>query len=404
MKDGTLLLLVDVPSGGNQFVATWDLVLWDSTDRGHTWTNQRWLRTRKLGGGGCIVPSRVCELADGSWLLAASYFAKPKHGGRYVEILDYYRSPDRGKTWQFVSQPYHYPPHCLSEPSPLLLPDGRLFVVARESRTDGYPAAKGFSLDGGKTWAYQHLPFPITGRTCAGLLPDGRYMVTFRSGVGRAALRAFIGDPDDPTGPQPEGGHFNDRWSVGLRAGALHIDNDGVRGQFTKYNLKPPLDEKYSIEVTAEVKVIENRGKAATISIPFAGALRIFPEHIRMAHDASMRIDVQPRKFHTYRVESRFGKMRLYVDGELKLDTNKGDSRLRRLPWCRTSMYCLAFGNEAAPTGIPDVYQRNIPVEVTGYSIWTRFEAVIIDPNATRMAGGRSSRGRRRRDSPTNTS
>ena len=160
---------VDVPSGGDQTVATWDLLLYDSKDEGRTWINERWLRAKDVGGGGCIVPSRIAELEDGSLFLAASYFAKPGN----VEILDYYRSIDRGETWEFIGQPRHFPPHCLSEPSPIQLADGRLFVIARESCADGLQGAKGFSTDGGKTWKYQQLPFPITGRTClAGLLQD----------------------------------------------------------------------------------------------------------------------------------------------------------------------------------------------------------------------------------------
>ena len=120
MKDGKLLLLVDVPSGGDQFEATWDLYLWDSTDGGETWISERKLDVKKVGGGGCIVPSRIAEFEDGSWFLAASYFAKPGN----VEILDYYHSTDRGKTWKFIGQPSHFPPHCLSEPSPIQLADG----------------------------------------------------------------------------------------------------------------------------------------------------------------------------------------------------------------------------------------------------------------------------------------
>jgi len=399
LNDGTLLLLVDVASGGNQFSAKWDLVLWDSTDGGKTWTNERRLRTAEVGGGGCIVPSRICEMPHGSWLLAASYFAKPKHDGRpgphgrYVEILDYYRSADRGKSWQLVSQPYHYPPYCLSEPSPIRLPDGRLMVYARESRTDGMPAAKGFSTDGGKTWQYQELPHPITGRTCAGLLRDGRVMNTFRSGVGRAALRAWIGRPDDPTTSQPAGAHYNDRTSVGLKDGALHIDNDGVCGQFTQYSLRPPDTEKSTVDVTAEVKVVSNHGRAATISLPFAGKLRIFPDHVEMAHDPSLRVNVASGQFHTYRVKARVGRMQIYVDGKLSLETDKGDSRLETLGWTQKSIFSLAFGNEArgigaahldAPSTMPDVYPANITPEVTGYSIWRRFEVVLDDPKTGR--------------------
>lgn len=393
LRDGALLLLLDVPSSGDQFTATWDLVLWDSTDGGKSWINERWLRTREVGGGGCIVPSRLCEMADGAWLLAASYFAPPPGGGQYVEILDYYRSTDRGQTWEFVSQPYHYPPFCLSEPSPIQLPDGRLSVYARESRTDGMPGAKGYSDDGGKTWKLQELPHPITGRTCANLLKNGKVMNTFRSGVGRAALRAWIGEPEDPTTSQPAGGHFNDRRTVGLKDGALHIDNDGVCGQFTKYTLRPPDRAKSTVELTFEVKVVANRGRAATVSVPFAGRLRVFPDHVEMAHDPSLRLNVAPGRFHTYRVTSRVGRMQILVDGQPGLDTDKGDSSLQSLPWTQASNYSLDFGNEAkgigasavdAPRTMPDVYLANISPEVTGYSVWRRFEAVLDDPEGGR--------------------
>lgn len=395
LKDGSLLLLVDIPSGGDQTVATWDLIMYDSLDEGRTWINPRWLRTKKVGGGGCIVPSRIAELADESWLLAASYFSKPGN----VEILDYYRTADRGKTWAFIGQPHHYPPHSLSEPSPIPLADGRLVVFARESRADGMHAAKGFSTDGGKTWQYQHLPFPITGRTCADLLQDGRLMVTFRSGVGRAALRAWVGEADDPTGPQPTGGHYNDRHSIGLKNGALHIDNDGNRGQFTMYNLRPADTDKTTVDLTFEVQVRSNAGRAASVSIPFAGVLRLFPDYVEMAHEPTLRAAIAPEQFHTYRVISRVGRMELFIDGESVWATDKGDSRLNHLAWTPISNYALAFGNEPrnpyetfgyayyqSKIQHPDVYPVQITPDVTGYSLWRRFDAATDDPEAGRHA------------------
>ncbi len=389
LKDGKLLLIFDVPSSGDQYTATWDLVLWDSLDEGKTWTNERWLKTAKVGGGGCIVPSRICEMSDGSWLLAASYFAPPPNGGAFVEVLDYYRSKDHGNTWEFVSQPTNYPPSSLSEPSPVQLPDGKLVVYARESRTDGMPGAKGYSNDGGKTWKYQELSHPITGRTCAGLLKDGRVMMTYRSGVGHAALRAWVGDPNDNTPPQLAGAHFNDSKSVGLKKGALHIDNDGVCGQFTKYSLHPADTEKTVVDLTFEVEVLSNQRRAATVSIPFAGKLRIFPDHIEMFHDKTIRAEVAPGRSHTYHVSSRNGRFQLSVDGVEAIDTDKADNSLLSFQWTKTSVYGLEFGNEAKGSGasgeeiprtIPDVYPANITSEVTGYSIWRRFDAVYNDP------------------------
>ena len=124
---------------------------------------------------------------------------------------------------------------------------------------------------------------------------------------------------------------------MGLRGGALHIDNDGRCGQFTKYTLRPPDTAESTVDVTVEVKVLANEGRAATVSIPFAGKLRIFPDHAEMAHVPSLRVEVSADEFHAYRIVSRAGHMELYVDGELALDTDKGDSRLKQLPWTQVS-------------------------------------------------------------------
>ena len=188
-------------------------------------------------------------------------------------------------------------------------------------------------------------------------------------------------------------GHHNDGDSLGLKDGALHIDDDGMRGQFTKYNLRLPDSAASTLELTAEMKVVANQGRAATISLPFAGKLRIFPDHVEIAHDPSLRASVAPGRFHEYRVKARVGRMQLYVDGELALDTDKADSRLAGLRWTDKSIYCLSFGNETkgsgdddlgTPNTMPDVYAVNVTPQVTGYSLWRRAWAVIDDPRTGR--------------------
>lgn len=397
LKDGTLLLIVD-EGEGDETNGTWNAVLWDSTDGGKTWTNERRLKPRELNGPPCIVPSHVCEMADGSWLLAAGYWRKlPEDASKHLINLVYYRSADRGRTWQLVPQPFYS--SSIAEPSPIQLPDGRLVVYARGNRTDGMPGGKGYSTDGGKTWQYQELSHPMTGRTCANLFQDGRMMLTFRSGVGRASLWAWIGSPDDSTQPRPVGGHYNDRHTAGLKDGALHIDNDGACGQFTRYNLRPTDSDQSTVELTFEVQVLANAGRAASVTVPFAGVLRLFPDHVVMAHDPSLRAAVKPGEFHTYRVVSRFGRMELYIDGQPAWATDKGDGRLIDMGWLKTSGYALAFGNEPRSmkettgcdyphwwVGMPDVYPVSIPAEVTGYSIWRRFEVKQDDPKAGKRA------------------
>ena len=386
LADGSLMLPIDV-SGEK-------ILLYRSEDGGVTWEKWGALQSNKPGGRGGLVPSRVLELSDGAWLVSTSWYGggSPPGGITSAETLQFFRSTDRGKTWTDWSE-LQIAPYNLSEASLIELADGRLLLFAREWRYDAMPAVKAFSNDKGKTWKVHELPFPMTGRTCAELLSDGRVMVTFRTGVGRAGLRAWIGDPDDPTTFQPTGAHFNDRHTVGIKDGALHIDNDGRCGQFTLYNFRPPDGPKGTVDVTAEVKVVSNQGRAATLSVPWAGKFRLFPDHVEMAHDASLRVDVSPGVFHTYRVESRVGQMKLYVDGQLKLDTDKGDDRLRPFAANKLSYYAMGFGNEQRGSWLtdgevknsePDVYDRNITPQVTGYSIWRRVEETLDDPHTGR--------------------
>ena len=211
--------------------------------------------------------------------------------GTEGEQLEIFRSTDRSAHWSFHSALQAYPNHrhSLSEASFLTLPDGRLMLFARENRHDGFPGINAFSSDGGKTWDVEELPFAITGRTHVGFLPDGRVMLTFRSGIGRQALWAWVGDPLEPPRPSAAAGvHFNDARSVGLKEGELHLDGDGRRGQFTQYFFHPPTDPPTALDLTCEVEVLENRGQAATISISFAGILRVFLNRVELRTGADV--------------------------------------------------------------------------------------------------------------------
>ena len=413
-RDGTLLHIYDLYPGNP--------VLQTSTDDGVTWTDRRELDPEKAGGRLCIVPSRVFEMEDGSWLLAGSTWFPPSNHER-IEI---YHSPDRGVTWKLWSVIEGYPPHSLSEPSLVALPDGRMVCYMREERTDGLPGCKATSSDGGKTWSeLEELPFAVTGRTCAELLRDGRVLLTFRSMIGRPALWAWVDDQSHYAGPRINGAHYEDGASVGLKEDGLHIDSDGGRGQCTIYYLRPLEAREASIDLTAELRVIANGGCAATIGIPYTGKLRIFPDRVEMGHDPHVGFLMDASQFHVYRILSKDGRLRIYVDGELKLDTDRLCERRPRsyykLPWTdnekdcpqwlvdpgrdnRWWLYdvCPTFGNEvdpdapmapasAGPTWLDQkqqvlieptyFYTPQITPRVSGYSVWKRVECLVEEPD-----------------------
>ncbi len=196
LKNGTLIVLSD---GGG---AVDRVGIWRSADEGKTWDVLNTFSPKSAGGSNeCCVPDRFLELSDGSWILSTSCYAwipglRTGIKGD-TERLDFYRSTDNGQTWSFLSGPLASPPHILSEPSTVEIAPGRLVSFARDSN-GARPGARFESHDAGKTWKWRDLPFPIVGRNCAGILSDGRVMNTFRSGVGRASLWAWIGDVDDP--------------------------------------------------------------------------------------------------------------------------------------------------------------------------------------------------------------
>jgi len=402
LNDGTLLMVCDHYSKR--------VVLRDSHDGGRTWVNERWLDPVAAGGNEACVPSYVVERPDGSWLITGSHYP----GGNALrgsegEFLEFYNSADRGKTWKFFSRLQSFPPHSICEPTILDLPDGRLVLYARNEAPNISPAVKAFSADGGKTWEVHELPFSIVGRTRAGFLSDGRVMVTFRSCVGRPALWAWIGDPLDSTPFRALGAHLNDRVSVALKDGMLHIDSDGVRGQCTQYLLRNPDTAESRIDVTIEVMVVRNDGYAATLSVPYVGKLRLFPDRLEFAHDSSVRVPVARGVFHRIRVVREKGRAQLYVDDRLVLETDKVDARTKLHPWTPTkpSIYAFYFGNEAreragakeiaaAETGFSmsgicvgdliNARMSDIPLEVTGYSLWRGFDVVMDDPATGRYA------------------
>ncbi len=361
LQDGTLLISDDHTHTSVAFYA--------STDGGKTWIKRPSIDPKTTTGKDRIwIPGRVLEMPDGSWLVPCSWFGGFE-GLENTERLQIFRSTDRGESWEFISDLHQYPPHNLSEPSMVRLADGGLVVYTREWREDGIPSIRGYSSDGGETWEAHEVPFPVSGRTAAGLLSDGRVMITFRSGVGTSALWAWIGDPLDPTGFQPLGIHHNDRYSVGLKDGGLHIDTDGARDQQTTYILRAPDSRQTTIDLTVEVKVVENKGWGPSVSVPWVGTFCLFPDRVELAHDPSVKIDVTPGEFHTYRIVRKPGNIRLYVDGELALDTDQVDeSTILRAPSQICSTYQLTFGDRARSS------------DGTGYSIWRRVEEILDDP------------------------
>jgi len=173
LADGRLAAVVD-SVGTKERGGEYDKLrncLWFSDDEGGTWTGP--VETPALG----IVPDRLRELSDGSWLL--SCHVSDSQTGFLVQRA--WRSPDGGRSWTgpFIVARKHGLNLC--EASVLEIGPGTLVALLRENSFRGWDAYKTISMDGGMTWS-EPIPFPLPGchRPVAGFLMDGRVMITFR--------------------------------------------------------------------------------------------------------------------------------------------------------------------------------------------------------------------------------
>jgi sialidase-1 len=142
---------------------------WWSEDEGRTWSDPE---PTPIAG---IVPDRLLVTQAGTWVVAAHL--------EYSDIVQYgYRSEDQGQTWSepiVVCQQAGLQP-C--EASLVQLPDdGLLVAYMRENSGQGWPGPKCFSRDDGRTWEGPYETDMLgCHRPVAGLLADGRVLVTYR--------------------------------------------------------------------------------------------------------------------------------------------------------------------------------------------------------------------------------
>ncbi len=148
---------------------TSDLLLFESSDNGSTWSSPRLL---PLHG---IVPDKLVRTENGRWFVSAHHSFQ----GRLSQYLIY--SDDNGSTWSSPVLIAHDPDSELCEASLLPLGNGALVALLRDNTCRGKDCRKVISYDNGETWS-PVLDFPLPGayRPVAGFLNDGRILITYR--------------------------------------------------------------------------------------------------------------------------------------------------------------------------------------------------------------------------------
>jgi hypothetical protein len=152
-----------------------DIMLWLGDAEGRQWDGP--VRTAARG----IVPDRLHVLPTGRWLLSA-HQPHPVHGFLSQNL---WYSEDEGRSWRGPVVVAEQAGVNLCEASILPLPGGELVAYLRENSGEGWDGYKTVSVDGGLTWSpVVRVPLPGCHRPTAGLLQDGRVLVTYRFSQG----------------------------------------------------------------------------------------------------------------------------------------------------------------------------------------------------------------------------
>ena len=171
LHDGRLCIIVDrIPSSGEEKSSQLsENLLYFSSDNGDTWSEPH---ITALNG---IVPDKLLELENGRWIISAHY----DEDGYLTQFMHY--SDDLGETWSPRITVGKKEGLHLCEVSILPVGNDTLVAFMRENSGLGYDCMKTISYDNGETWG-EVINFPIPGchRPVAGILQDGRIMITCR--------------------------------------------------------------------------------------------------------------------------------------------------------------------------------------------------------------------------------
>lgn len=171
LHDGRIVISCDYISG-EKLTDTREIRLWFSSDDGESWSEPM-----IIPGAHAIMPDKLIELKSGRWLIAAH--SPSETTGKLTEYLWY--SDDKGKTWSERVTVASDSRYNLCEASLLEVEPDVVVAYLRENSWMGYDCFKTISRDGGLTWnGVYNVPLPGCHRPTAGILKDGRILITYR--------------------------------------------------------------------------------------------------------------------------------------------------------------------------------------------------------------------------------
>ena len=398
--------------------------LLSSEDNGRTWSEP--VECDDFGG----EPGYIVEMHDGTLLYTRTETAQSEllRNGPLPWGDKYYRnyavfSDDGGRSWTRTSLVTDAPFHGDCEVGVVELGPNHLLAVTRigfGGGRYGQPSRFIHSYDGGRNWEPPILA-PIYGqRVIVRKLQSGNLLATYRNRWGTPASYAFVWDPRERFTFEPNA-YIWDETRCSLNDGVMTLETGGTAETQVLFGLYPALSEETEIDFRANLRISEENSEGALIC---AGCLlRVAPHEVSLVSDGGGGIHAAGGRlkdattveggsgfpndgtaWHEYRLVRRDGRIRIFVDGSLKLELPVGKNAVREVRfgselrclshWRSVTArvdnpgdYSIDWSWEASSGKFPDQFRRDRLVVLdytgdSGYSGWTQRDdgsIVIVD-------------------------
>jgi len=342
-----------------------------STDHGRTWTGPE--KIDDVGG----EPSYIEEFANGMLGFTRTSSAEtdllknpPMPWGNIYYRSELVLSHDKGKTWEGGTWLADSPFHGDCEVGLADLGDGRVLAATRIGfglSRFGNPSRLVMSHDQGRTWGEPVLA-PFYGhRVHLSRLQSGKLLATFRNYWGSPGSRALVFDADENLGFQPTSWIVEEERCKLTRDALTLRTANGMRGA-VEFSLYPAQDDQSRVEIEATLRV-EEAGKHA-VAISAGCWVQFSTDRIYLGDRPETGFDFDTRGWHDYRILREKGTIRIFVDGQEKLNAPIGDI------WQRY----VRFGNRAVVEEVGSMSGDRQPYSLNaGVSHWRRLSVKVTN-------------------------
>ncbi len=176
-----------------------------------------------------------------------------------------------------------------------------------------------FSKDYGKTWSKPVLSPFYAHRPYLRKLKSGRLLMSYRNAWGTTGTCCTEFDALEKFGYQPNSMIW-DESCCEIRNGAMEVRTKEGREHAVEFTLYPVEDDDSAVEFEAELRVESAAGNACNIS---AGAwIRFLPGRVELADRPQDGFNIDTSRWRRYRIVNAGQRLRIFVDGEQKLETS----------------------------------------------------------------------------------